>query len=82
MAGRKNQEATLRRLRWIADLDEAAGRAQRLAWELGFEVGDSAEARELYGRLELIRAEISALARRRPPAVAETSPEWMRKLWN
>ena len=45
----------------VAELAQAIIQAQRLAWRLGVEEGDSGEARELYGRLETVRAEVDSL---------------------
>ena len=56
-----DQVVALDRARWLAELAQAIIQAQRLAWRLGVEEGDSGEARELYGRLETVRAEVDSL---------------------
>jgi hypothetical protein len=50
----------LSRTRWLDELTQAIGQAQRLAWSLGMD-GDYEEARELYARLEAVRTEVEAL---------------------
>ena len=47
--------------RWLDELIQTIGQAQRLAWSLGMEDGDCEEARELYARLEAVRTEVEAL---------------------
>ena len=49
------------RARWLAELSVALEQAQQLAWSLGVSEGSSAEARELYGRLEAVRIEVASL---------------------
>lgn len=56
-----DQAVALERARWLAELAQAIAQAQRLAWTLGVIEGDSEEARELYGRLEQVRAEVESL---------------------
>ena len=51
----------LSRTRWLDELIQTIGQAQRLAWSLGMEDGDCEEARELYARLEAVRTEVEAL---------------------
>ena len=51
------------RARWLGDLAAAIDEAQDLAWRLGYVEGDSAEARELYRRLEEARRELDSLQR-------------------
>ena len=51
----------LSRTRWLDELAQAIGQAQRLAWSLGVEDGDCEEAREIYTRLEAARTEVEAL---------------------
>ena len=51
----------LSRTRWLDELTQAIGQAQRLAWRLGVEDGDCLAARELYARLEAVRTEVEAL---------------------
>jgi hypothetical protein len=51
------------RAQWLAELAAAIDDAQHLAWRLGVEEGDSAEAKELYERLEGVRIEVDALRR-------------------
>ena len=40
---------------------DAVDQAQKLAWRLGVAEGDSEEARQLYARLEAVRAEVDSL---------------------
>ena len=67
-----NEEA-----RWLAKLAEAIAQAQKIVWRIGVSEGDSAEAKDLYCRLEAVRAEVEAL-RRGPTAVPkrETRSYW------
>jgi hypothetical protein len=51
----------LERARWLDELRQAIAQAQRLAWRLGVAEGDLEEARDLYTRLETVRAELEAL---------------------
>ena len=51
-----------RRASWLADLLTAIDDAQRVAWRLSTESTDP-DALELYGRLELARAEVESLRR-------------------
>jgi hypothetical protein len=46
---------------WFARLAEAIEGAQSLAWRLGTQQDASSEARELYDRLEAVRAELNSL---------------------
>jgi hypothetical protein len=57
----RDQVVALERARWLAELAEAIAQAQRLAWQLGVAEGDLEEARELYARLEVVRAEVELL---------------------
>lgn len=68
-----NEEA-----RWLAKLAEAIGQAQRLVWRIGVSEGDSAQAKDLYVRLEAVRAEIDALRRGPSPAPKRE----MRSFWS
>lgn len=49
------------RARWLAELAGAIESAQLLAWQLGTAERPSAEARELYGRLEAARVEVETM---------------------
>ena len=49
------------RAEWLARLVEAVEGAQQLAWELRIDESASADARELYGRLEAVRVELQSL---------------------
>jgi hypothetical protein len=51
--------------RWLAKLADAIAQAQKVVWRIGVSEGDSAEAKDLYCRLE---AEIEALRRAPAPA--------------
>ena len=56
-----DQVVALERARWLAELAQAIAQAQKLAWRLGVAEGDNEEARELYARLEAVRAEVDSL---------------------
>ena len=65
------------RARWLAELSVAIEEAQRLLWRLGVSEGDSSAAKELYGRLELARAETEWLRLRGLRRVTEDfTPDW------
>jgi hypothetical protein len=51
------------RARWLAELAKAIDEAQKVAWRLGVQEGDDAEAKDLYERLEAARVEVDALRR-------------------
>lgn len=59
--GGMKQPAAVGRNRWMSDLAAAIDGAQQVAWQLGTAPGASAEARELYARLEAARLELEAL---------------------
>ena len=56
-----NQAVALERARWLTELADAIDQAQKLSWRLGVAEGDSEEARMLYARLEVVRAEVDSL---------------------
>jgi hypothetical protein len=58
-----NEAIATERARWFSELSAAIDQAQKLAWRLGVSEGDSAEAMELYARLEAVREEVDALRR-------------------
>ena len=69
------------RARWLAELASAIDDAQRVAWQIGVEEGNNAEARSLYARLEAARLEVEALRRGRwSREPADVCPDWMRSL--
>lgn len=71
----------LSRTRWLDELTQAIGQAQRLAWRLGVEDGDSEVARELYARLEAAQTEVEALRYGDWLAVRkEADPNWLASL--
>lgn len=49
------------RSQWLAEISDKIDMAQRLAWDLRTQELVSAEARELYGRLEAARLELEAI---------------------
>lgn len=51
----------MERARWLAQLADAIDQAQLVAWKLGIDGTQSAEAFELYCRLETAREEIEQL---------------------
>jgi len=70
-----SRESASDRARWLAELAEALDSAQVLAWQLTAE--GRAEARDLYSRLETVRAEVEALRAGRVQGKRdELSPEW------
>ena len=68
------------RAEWFAQLAEAIEGAQRLAWQLGTERATSAEARELYGRLEAARLELNSLRSLLTGTACAIEPDWLQKL--
>ena len=73
-----NEEA-----RWLAKLTEAIAQAQRVVWRIWVSEGDSAEAKELYCRLEAVRAEVEALRQGPLPVPKrETRSYWSHLLTN
>ena len=74
----RTQAAALDRARWLDELDEAVGQAQRLTWRLGVQEGDSEEARALYARLEAIKLELDSLRYGDWKEVrSELEPQWL-----
>ena len=61
MQNAPDQVVALERARWLDALTAAISQAQKLAWELGDGDGGSAEARELYARLDAVRGEVESL---------------------
>lgn len=49
------------RAEWLAQLAQAIEGAQRLAWQLGTREATSAEARDLYSRLEAAKMELQSI---------------------
>lgn len=68
------------RTAWFAQLEEAIEGAQRLAWQLESKQSTSAEARELYCRLEEARSELDSLRGLRRRTVPAIEPDWLEKL--
>ena len=65
------------RARWLSELADALDEAQKVAWRLGVSEGDSAEAKELYGRIEAARAEVDRLRLSGSRRIREESdPDW------
>jgi hypothetical protein len=64
---------------WLAQLSQTIESAQRLAWQLGTNLGASVEARELYGRLEAARLELESLRGLRAQPL-EADPECLAAL--
>ena len=73
------QIAALRE-KWFVQLAEAIEGAQHLAWQLGTSESTSAEARELYGRLEAARQELDSLRGLQTGDGLAIDPEWLQKL--
>lgn len=75
------------RSRWLAELAEAIGQAQRLVRTLSASqtsLGKRAEAKDLFGHLEAIRIEVDALRRGGwVPRQTEIDPSWINLIpWN
>jgi hypothetical protein len=68
------------RAEWFAQLAEAIEGAQRVAWQLGTQGTTSAEARELYGRLEAARLELDTLRGLHSGSSCVIEPVWLQKL--
>ena len=51
----------LQRVRWLAELANALGQAQELACRLPVAQGAGEEEKDLYARLDAVRAEVDAL---------------------
>jgi hypothetical protein len=68
------------RAEWFAQLAEAIDGAQHLAWQLGTRESTSAEARELYGRLEAARQELDSLRGLQIGGGLAIDPDWLQKL--
>ena len=65
------------RARWLAELADALEEAQKLAWEIGQSENQSAQAMDLYGRLETVRLEVRAIrVSRSDRNRADFNPEW------
>ena len=65
------------RARWLSELADALDEAQKVAWRLGVSEGDSAEAKELYGRIEAAQAEVDRLRLSGSRRIREESdPDW------
>lgn len=66
------------RTRWLDELAAAIDDAQRVAWHIGIVEGGGGEAMELYGRLEIARAELEAIRKSGWASMRqEFPPEWM-----
>lgn len=77
-----DQAVALERARWLAELAQAIAQAQKLAWSLGVVEGDNGEARELYARLEALRAEVDSLRFGDWVDVrTEIDPKWVQSLF-
>lgn len=77
----RDQVVASERARWLAELAQAIAQAQKLAWTLGVVEGDNEEARELYARLEAVRAEVDSLRFGDWAHVSrEVEPDWLESL--
>ena len=71
------EASSAERARWLSNLAQALDEAQKVAWRLGVSEGDSAEAKELYGRIETVRAEVERLRLSGSRRISEESgPDW------
>lgn len=78
MRERPSDLSAAARARWLAELAEALGEAQRLTWRLGQCVQDSSGAMELYGRIEDAISEVQSLRHGTfRPLPGEEYPDWM-----
>ena len=68
------------RARWLAELADAIESAQSLAWQLGTQERTSAEARELFGRLEAARLELESIRRAGVERAWTIEREWLQEL--
>lgn len=65
------------RARWLAELALAIEDAEDVAWQLNAAETGGSEVRELYGRLEFLRAEVDDLRRNGwATCREEIEPEW------
>ena len=65
---------------WLSELADALDEAQRLMSLLGLTRGRSAEARDLYRRLELARAEIEDLQQSGTARPDHFGPDWVKSM--
>lgn len=71
------ETSSTERARWLSELADALDEAQKVAWRLGVSEGDSAEAKELYGRIEAAQAEVDRLRLSGFRRIREESdPDW------
>lgn len=61
-------------------LAEAIDGAQRVAWQLRTSESASAEARELYSRLEYVRLEVESLRQVAVRHSEKTDTDWLKRL--
>ena len=80
---RERTEDAVARARWLAELSDALFQAQELAWRYGqISSAHSAEAMDLYARLETVRGDVRALQLRPAPDFeAEKSSKWTKSPW-
>lgn len=74
------ERITALRAEWFVRLAEAIEGAQLLAWQLRTSDSASAEARELYSRLEYVRLEVESLRQVAVRHGEKTDAEWLKKL--
>lgn len=68
------------RAEWFVRLAEAIEGAQRVAWQLRTSESASAEARELYDRLENARLELESLRQVAVRHGEKTDADWLKRL--
>ena len=78
-AGEYMEQIAALRAQWFAQLAETIEGAQRLAWQLGAHERASAEARELYDRLEAARIELDSLRGLARAPAFNIEPNWLQK---
>lgn len=73
------KQMTALREQWFTEISDAIDGAQHLAWQLGARESTSAQARELFGRLEAARMELDSLRERKRTAELRIDPDWIQK---
>lgn len=68
------------RAQWLAQISDTIESAQRLAWQLRTRDGISAEARDLYSRLEAAKLELQSMRTAESWMGARNKPDWLADL--
>ena len=72
--------AAVLRAQWLAELADAIESAQSLAWQLGTQERMSAEARELFARLEAARLELESIRDGGVERAWTIEPDWLQEI--